>query len=230
MNDWQPRPADIEWTKSFLSRLRDGGTWGIPENHSIWKHDSTRRVLRCIYGERDKMFHQITTVCKLLNYTTEYVPENMTPTQVQDVMKLTESMFGTGKSLAVTDVREQPCSGPKKKYMWRPITDQDQATYRINLAKLPKHLRWKGKLTPQCDFCSNDKPVVTYGANRLTTGEAQRCWRWLACIECHDAITRNDFKTLERRACVFALGRVDENIAFTIKMALMGFHTDAIEV
>ena len=223
---WKPQPSDIEWTRNFLARLNDGGTWGIPANRSVWKHDKTHRVLRCIHGERDEDFNRVTTVCTLIGYTTEYAPEAMTPAQVQEHISMSADVFGSGKTHVVTD---QSVPGGKK-YLWRPVTEQDLATYRVNLAKLPKRMRWQGKATPQCDFCSHDKPVATYAADRLTTGEIQRCWRWLACRTCHDAITRNDFKAVERRASTAFGYEMDARTAgFAVKMALTSFHSYAIE-
>jgi hypothetical protein len=224
--NWTPQPSDIEWTRTWLGRLNDNGVWGIPRNQSIWRHDATHKVLRCIHGERDTMFDALTAVCQKLGYTTEYCPEAMSPEQVQTHMeatKLTEDMFGSGK----TTTRTQSV-GPKQ-YLCRPITDADRAVYRKNLAKIPKHMRWKGKATPQCDFCAHDQPIVTYAAHRMTTGEVRECWRWLACPACHEAITSNDFKTIERRtASVFASPGTQET--FAVKMALMAFHADAVQI
>lgn len=227
---WKPTPSDLAWTKNLLDRLNDGGTWGFPANRSIWKHDKTHRVIRCIHGERDEDFNRVTAVCKLIGYTTEYAPENLTPTQVQEHISATLSMpadvFGSGKTHVVTN--ESVPGG--KKYLYRPLTAQDLATFRANLAKLPKRMRWKGKASPQCDFCSNDTPIVTYAADRLTTGEIQRCWRWLACRACHDAITRNDFKAVERRATtVFGYHMDARTAGFAVKMALTSFHSYVIE-
>jgi len=91
------------------------------------------------------------------------------PAQVQEhinaTLSLSADMFGSGKTNAVP----KAAMPSEKKYLYRPLTEQDLATYRANLAKLPKRMRWKGKASPQCDFCSNDKPITTYAAHRLTT-------------------------------------------------------------
>ena len=230
MNNWQPQPSDIEWTRRVIEGLNDGGVWGIPSHRSIWKVDKVKRLFSCIHGERDALFYKISIICALLDYTAVYAPdENMTQVQVQEHIEMTllkEEMYGMGKSLVTTGGK------PAKKYAWRPITPEDMANYRINLSKLPRRQRWKGRTEPQCDFCANEKPIVTYAAHRLTSGERQDCWRWLACIACHDAITRNDFTTIERRAVDgFTRLKADPKTAkFAFKMSFNVFHTDAIEI
>ena len=209
----------------MFESLADGGYWAIPANESIWKHDKINKVLACIHGEQDDLFHKITVVCGKLGYTTTHALENLNPLQVQQHMatvQLTEDMFGSGKTFTRTS------SPAEKKYLWRPLTPEDLANFKISLAKLPRKMRWKGKPTPQCDFCSHDQPTVSYAANRLSTGEVRDCWRWLACAGCHDAITRNDFKSLERRSAN-AFG--DAQLAgFAVKVVLLAFHDHAVRV
>jgi len=231
MSTWKPQPSDIAWMRNLLAGLNNGGYWAIPVNLSIWKHDQTNRVLVCVHGEHNEMFDRITVVCRELGYTTTLALEAFTTEQVQQHLTttaptttaFTADMFGSGKTLVHTSRQ------PGIRYLFRPLTAEDQATFRINLAKLPKRLRWKGKLTPQCDFCANDRPLVTYAAHRLTTGQVVDCWRWLACADCHEAITQNDFKTVERRACR-AFGRNVPQPEFNIKLALMAFHADAVQL
>lgn len=35
-NDWTPSYSDIEWTKQLINSLKEGGTWLVPANKSIW--------------------------------------------------------------------------------------------------------------------------------------------------------------------------------------------------
>lgn len=227
MSNWQPTPSDIEWTRKHFDGLNDNTRWGIPRNQSIYRLDKTNKVLTCIYGDQDYMFDNLTTVCKILGYTTVYAPEDMGPEEVAKHLAPVEAgadTFGTGKNLVVTD-REQP----KKRYSFREITPEDTKQYRINLAKLPREYRWKGRLSPQCDFCTDTKPIVTYAAHRMTSGQVVDCWRWLACAACHDAITRNDFKAVERRSAGALQRGAGKEAAFAVKMTLMAFHSDAIE-
>ena len=222
--NWQPTVAHIEWMRKLLAGLNDGGYWGIPANNSIWKHDQTDKVLLCVHGERDDMFHKLTVVCHKLGYTTAHALEAFTPAQVRQHMTtvpFTPDMYGSGKSFTHTD--------PIKSYLWRPLTAADRAAFKISLPKIPKHMRWHGKLTPQCDFCSHDTPIVSYAAKRMSTGEVRECWRWLACEKCHDAITRNDFKAVERRSAS-AFGTDAGQAQFAVKVALMAFHDHAVQL
>ena len=77
---FNPTPHDIAWTADMIRTLRDGGLWQIPRNQTWWRVDKTNRVLRLIYGPKDYMFDDITTVCARLGYRTEHAPEhNQTP-------------------------------------------------------------------------------------------------------------------------------------------------------
>lgn len=224
---YKPTQTDIDWTRRLIDTLNHNAVWGIPRNESIWRLDKEKKVFRLIHGAwNDPCNRALIAICPKLGYTTEHAPEQLTPEQVktyQSKVTLAEDQFGTGKSM--TSV--QPSTAPLKKYMWRTITPEDRAAHIANLAKLPAQFRWKGKTTPQCDFCASDNPTVMYGAKRMTTGEQVECWRWQACPDCHAAITRNDFQTIERRAAfVLAAGNSD----FAIKMSLMAFHADAIQI
>jgi hypothetical protein len=66
-----------------------------------------------------------------------------------------------------------------------------------------------------------------HAANRLSTGEPKQCLRWLACLECHAAITKNDFRELERRMQIGS-GLPGDRAAGVIKAVLLGFHADAM--
>lgn len=205
--------------------MADGSKWGIPHNQSVWIINKVSKILTCVHGDyNDPMSQAVRKVCPLIGYTTMHAPENMTQEQVQQAMKpvtLGADVYGTGKSdVSVTEHK------PLKKYLWREITPEDIATFTRNLAKLPKRMRWKGKPTPQCDFCADDKPIVVYGATRMTTGQEVDCWRWLACAKCHEYITQNDFKSIERRSASALCRGDDQHGQFIVKMTLMAFHSD----
>ena len=230
MKDWKPTQYHIDWTRKMFESMNDQAVWGIPDNRSIYRIDKSAKTLTCIHGERDYMFDQLTIVCQRLGYTTAYKQENLPDTEVAKHLppvELGADVYGAGKSIVTDHVT------PEKKFLWREITDADRAAYLVNLAQLPETMRWKGRATPQCDFCSNTSPIVTYAANKLTTGEVKDCWRWLACKECHAAITRNDFDALEQRAYKCLSGAVSDRhlkktVMFSIKLALLKFHKEAV--
>ena len=112
------------------------------------------------------------------------------------------------------------------KFFVRWLSSADLATITANLAKLDASQRFNGKSNPQCDFCGGDNPRFQYAANRLTTGQPVRCWRWLACPECHALITANDFDALAERGAK-ALGG-GERAKSVVKAALLPFHADAL--
>lgn len=221
---YKPTQTDIDWTRRLIENLNHNAVWGIPRNESIWRLDKVNKVFRLIHGQwNDPCNIALRTICPRLGYQTEHAPEHLTPEQVKayrSKVLFAENQFGTGKALTSM----QP-PGPLKKYLWREITPEDRAATIKRLAMLPEQFRWKGKATPQCDFCTDDNPIVMYAAKRMTTGEPVECWRWQACPACHDAITRNDFPTVERRAALVLAGNT-----FAIKMSLMAFHADAIQV
>lgn len=226
MSDWKPRQSDIDWTRKHFADLNDGAIWGIPRNNSIWRIDKRALTLTCIHGPKDEMFDHLATVCKILGYTVAHATEALPPEVIAKHLPVTldEAAFGMGKNIVHTDQK-----APEKKFLWRHITDADRASYLVNLAQLPENMRWKGRATPQCDFCADSKPIVVYAASKMTSGEVKDCWRWLACQACHDAITRNDFDAMEKRAArVFAAGMDGKTALFAVKMAMMRFHKEAI--
>lgn len=116
------------------------------------------------------------------------------------------------------------------KYLHAPIDPDMRRQMIANLAKLPRHLRFRGKSNLQCDFCSNDDPQWVFAANRLTSGEPRKCWRWLACNECRDLIAANNWDGLYERSAkgMGAPGDLGKAKA-TIGAVMMAFRTDATE-
>ena len=232
MSNWKPRQSDIDWTRKHFEDLNDGAFWGIPRNNSIWRIDKIARVLTCVHGTKDEMFDNLTLVCKTLGYTTAYATETLAPEVIAKHLPVTldDSTYGSGKNIVHTDRK-----APEKKFVWREITDADRASMLVSLAQLPADMRWNERSAPQCDFCSDPKPVVIYGASKMTTGEVKDCWRWSACAYCHDAITRNDFDAVEQR-CVSKIsaglgrGHSHKTLLFAIKMSLLRFHKEAIQL
>jgi hypothetical protein len=45
---WEPSYSDIEWTKTLIGSLKNGGTWVVPANGAMWTfwHDSQKANLR----------------------------------------------------------------------------------------------------------------------------------------------------------------------------------------
>jgi len=91
---WQPTAKMVQWTWfNIIQTLKDGGRWGIPLNSSIWQLDKVRKVFTCIHGPKDDMiYHQLTNVCRVLGYTTEYAPIELPPAEID------QYMHGTGKT------------------------------------------------------------------------------------------------------------------------------------
>jgi len=224
---WKPKPSDIEWTRRMIDGLNDGGVWAIPNNRSIWRLNKLERTFVCIHGTKDFMYQQLESVCKHLGYTVALKDEKMTKEQVdRTIASLTfgADQSGTGKTIEATSHK-----APEKKFLCRPLTPEDLATFRANLAMLPKDMLWKGRTEPQCDFCAHPVPAFCYAASETTSGEKIDCWRWLACVDCHAEITRNDFDALEKRSAKNLSDGMDGKTAqFAIKLALMKFHKQSI--
>lgn len=104
MNNWQPSPSDIAWTRRMIDHMKDGSIWGIPRANSLWKLDKNNKVMVQIYGythEPDNAALRV--ICPLIGWTTAYRPESLTPAQVEKAMEpvvLTPETFGTGKSIS----------------------------------------------------------------------------------------------------------------------------------
>lgn len=112
-----------------------------------------------------------------------------------------------------------------KKYLSTPLTPAFLSQIKANLRKLPSSQRFLGRTEPQCDFCSALNPERIYAATRLTTGQRQDCWRWLACGKCHELITANNFNDLYVRAA--SIFKDPQKANGVVRAVLIAFHADA---
>jgi len=115
------------------------------------------------------------------------------------------------------------------KYMHRPLDADLHRQITANLAKLPKHQRWMGRTTPQCDFCAYPDPKWIYASDRTTAGELRQCLRWLACDDCHALITANNWGDLAKRS-VKGMGAHGDRAEGVVRAVFMAFRTDAVEI
>ena len=115
------------------------------------------------------------------------------------------------------------------KYMHQPLDADLHRQITANLAKLPKHQRWMGRSTPQCDFCTATDPKWIYAADRTTAGNLGRCLRWLACDGCNALIEANDWGSLARRG-VKGMGAHGDRAEGIVRAVFMAFRTDAVEI
>jgi len=133
------------------------------------------------------------------------------------------------------------------KYLKQAVPAADIDTLRINLSvkedaltadpKAPGYVqRVRHSPEPVCDWCADAAPVYAYAASQLSTGEAGRCWRWLACERCSRMVDNGNWDALERRTAArfkkhFAekLGNVsDALINEAVRHSLNQFHKYAI--
>lgn len=89
---WKPRPSDIQWTHNLFRFLNDGGTWVIPMNGSIWRHDKVNKLLVCTVGKVDDMFHKISVCCESLGYVA------VLKADMEQALVISPDTFGTTKS------------------------------------------------------------------------------------------------------------------------------------
>lgn len=115
-----------------------------------------------------------------------------------------------------------------KTYLFQPLTPELKAQINANLARMSASQRFMGRRHPQCDFCAGKNPEFIYAADRLTTGQPQQCWRWLACPDCHADITANNFDSIYKRAAKLFGG--SDRAEGVIRAVMIAFHADAITV
>lgn len=91
-------------------------------------------------------------------------------------------------------------------YMRKQIDSTDETHARENLstrvdARVSEADASQGRIlpVPQCDFCADAVPCYIYAAERMSTGEARRCWRWMACTKCARMIEHGNWDALNRR-------------------------------
>lgn len=54
-----PRPSDIEWTRTFLSRLNDGAVWIPPMNGNRYLKDDAAKTLWLVSGEDTEFMERL---------------------------------------------------------------------------------------------------------------------------------------------------------------------------
>jgi hypothetical protein len=56
--NYVPTPDHIAWAENMIRMVKDGATWGVPENQTIYIIDKTKKQLRLVEGEIDDWFYQ----------------------------------------------------------------------------------------------------------------------------------------------------------------------------
>lgn len=117
-------------------------------------------------------------------------------------------------------------------YLKKVLDAQAIDAVRINLSVQEQKLRSE----PSCDFCG-DSPHVIYAASRMSTGQPQQCWRWMACTTCEHMVDNNQWDAVEQRTTArfkqFFRARVpgatDATITKAVVLALAAFHSYAVK-
>jgi len=68
---WTPAYSDIEWTKQLITSLKEGGTWLVPANKSIWTFWQETKQAQLKSGDaNDETNYRIKTILEeYLEYT-----------------------------------------------------------------------------------------------------------------------------------------------------------------
>jgi hypothetical protein len=70
--EWIPRPSDITWTENLILSLKDGGSWAVPMNESIYQIFKTKKTYKLLLGNPNEETNQkIEKVFHLLGYKEE---------------------------------------------------------------------------------------------------------------------------------------------------------------
>lgn len=91
------------------------------------------------------------------------------------------------------------------RYVYKRISDEGMDTMRIQLSVREKKLSPE----PHCDFCGDPNPTVVYASNVMSTGERTPCWRWCACVRCHELVIINDWETVIHNLTAWLAGKLE---------------------
>jgi hypothetical protein len=109
-------------------------------------------------------------------------------------------------------------------YDRKKLAKEDIDTIRQNLL----HRRVKLSNEPCCDFCGDSSPIWQYAAIRMSTGEYRECWRWLACVDCADAIESDEMGRIEDKLILWLEKKFPEVsqsvLRLIVRHALQEFH------
>ena len=102
---YQPTQFDLNWTRSLIDKMSDGGVWWIPRCDTIWRFDKTNRVLICVSGDWNAPDSKaLRIICPILGWTTAHRPEALTAEQIEEAhvttTTITAQMVGGGKSVS----------------------------------------------------------------------------------------------------------------------------------
>ena len=53
---WEPSESDIAWVANLVRMMKDGASWGLPMNKTVYKIDKKNKRLTLIEGVVDGMF------------------------------------------------------------------------------------------------------------------------------------------------------------------------------
>jgi hypothetical protein len=53
---WEPSESDIAWVSNLMRIMKDGSSWGMPMNGTVYKIDHKNKRLTLVEGKVDGMF------------------------------------------------------------------------------------------------------------------------------------------------------------------------------
>lgn len=101
------------------------------------------------------------------------------------------------------------------KYLKKPYDDNSREAVTKNLPLNPRRL----SDFPICDFCGKGRPIIMYGANRMTSGAPIPCWRWLSCDVCEPLVDEGRWDEMHQR--IGAHLRVMMHLPFTVPSEIL---------
>ncbi len=58
LEDYQPTPSDIAWTRWQYAMMKHGGLWGVPGSQSVWMIDKIKKVFVLQQGDPNHPLNQ----------------------------------------------------------------------------------------------------------------------------------------------------------------------------
>jgi hypothetical protein len=48
---WEPSDFDLQWQRSMLSTIKDGGVWAVPANQSVYQINQSSHTYKLLVGD-----------------------------------------------------------------------------------------------------------------------------------------------------------------------------------
>lgn len=74
---WQPDENSLDWTRSLIEKLNDGGAWVVPATGGVYVIDKQNKKLTLINNMKGPMHDRIVKAFSELGYVVDAIEDHM---------------------------------------------------------------------------------------------------------------------------------------------------------